>query len=258
MTETAVQVYDFKGNDVKIGDPVGINGAKVLNLPNSDKYKSLYWSTTMSKCDELLGKGNNNTLFLSSLLGLSDEFMAEICVGMHSDIPNFDYVFTSYESTDKLEEYYDFNDYGLYLIFDELSLSDYSTETTEKILEDKYTLIFEWSLRDVFLAKSWDEWNNNHPSTDKDYFGYVYIIQQIGMDDYYKIGKTKNIDSRLSNLKTGSPTGYTVTNSGYVKNMDKCESFLHDKYSNKRVQGGWFSLSDKDLKDIDKFLHNNN
>lgn len=40
--------------------------------------------------------------------------------------------------------------------------------------------------------------------------------------------------------------------------MDKCESFLHDKYSNKRVQGEWFSLSDKDLKDIDKFLHNNN
>lgn len=67
----------------------------------------------------------------------------------------------------------------------------------------------------------------------------TYVIYD---DLYYKIGKTNNLEKRLSSIKTGNVRARLL----YYFD-DNIEKELHSKFKNKRVGGEWFDLSEEDL-----------
>lgn len=245
----------------KVTDHAGLFGAELLNTPKDDKYKQLFWTEDNLKyCNKLFGEGHNNSLYLSLLFNLNPCYVAENIIGIHEDIPYFDYMFTSYESTLVLDEYYEFNDLGLSLALEQFELEASLDESVMSILKRLYTGIFTSAVyeKGVPLLKSWSEWKESHPLAEKDLSGYVYIIKQVGIDNYYKIGRTKDMKERLNNLSTGSPTGYEEVREYWVSDMYKVEEELHSIFKDKNVRGEWFTLSNQDISKADKFLHENN
>lgn len=79
---------------------------------------------------------------------------------------------------------------------------------------------------------------------DDDKRGFVYILFGNG---YYKIGKAKEIDRRVSQISPQLP--FEVKLIGFIETDDALalESFYHEKYKDKRVNGEWFMLSDEDV-----------
>ena len=64
---------------------------------------------------------------------------------------------------------------------------------------------------------------------------YTYLVQSMHM---YKIGKTKNIDKRLSKMRTDNPFGITLI----CASNQVDEDFLHEKMAEFRREGEWFEL----------------
>lgn len=69
---------------------------------------------------------------------------------------------------------------------------------------------------------------------------YTYIMKSV---DLHKIGKAMNPQERLKGFQTGNP--YIEL----VKTIEgNYESYLHQKYKDKRVTGEWFKLTEDDIK----------
>jgi len=73
---------------------------------------------------------------------------------------------------------------------------------------------------------------------------YTYLIKALCSESLIKIGKTKDIRRRISELQTSSPSELLLV---ALSNLD-CESKLHREFGACRVRGEWFSLSDGDVK----------
>jgi hypothetical protein len=83
--------------------------------------------------------------------------------------------------------------------------------------------------------------------------GYIYIIL-CKRTKLYKIGLTcSGIHSRISQLKTANPD---IEIHSHFKTDDvfSTESWLHYVYSDKRVSGEWFDLTESDLERIKEIL----
>lgn len=72
---------------------------------------------------------------------------------------------------------------------------------------------------------------------------YLVLDEATG---YTKIGKSKDIHTRLQIIKTHVPLCQLI---GYI--TDDVEKELHARYSDKKIKGEWFNLSDKDIQDIE-------
>lgn len=76
---------------------------------------------------------------------------------------------------------------------------------------------------------------------------YIYLINELGSDNY-KIGLTKGtIDKRKSQLQTGNSQELLVVRKYKTNHPSKLEKLLHVFYANKRTIGEWFELSDDDV-----------
>lgn len=64
--------------------------------------------------------------------------------------------------------------------------------------------------------------------------GFVYVFY-LGKDNYYKIGKTNNLDVRLKTLKASNPDLHCIY-SVYTKNPLQLEKLLHKTLDNFRVE----------------------
>lgn len=79
----------------------------------------------------------------------------------------------------------------------------------------------------------------------------VYIVK-IESEDKYKIGFTKRkLEERIKGLQTGCPYNIIPIFEFDSKYATKLESYLHRSFSDKRLEGEWFSLTDKDLDNIE-------
>lgn len=78
--------------------------------------------------------------------------------------------------------------------------------------------------------------------------GWVYILK--AATGHYKIGRTKNPDSRLETFGIKLP--FEVEYDTLLECTDHIgyELYLHTLYAHKRVNGEWFSLSQQDIEDI--------
>lgn len=74
--------------------------------------------------------------------------------------------------------------------------------------------------------------------------GFVYIIKG---KTHYKIGKAKNIQSRLAQLATGHEHGLTVYHSIASNAMSRAEASLHTRFAGQRGRGEWFNLTEPQL-----------
>lgn len=74
--------------------------------------------------------------------------------------------------------------------------------------------------------------------------GYVYIVESQGL---FKIGMTGNLADRLKAFKTSLPGGMRPIRTRLVDHAGNAETFLHEKFADKRLNGEWFNLSEKDI-----------
>ncbi len=74
--------------------------------------------------------------------------------------------------------------------------------------------------------------------------GYIYIIKSAGA---HKIGKAKNLQQRLNELKTGNESPLIVEHCISTNAMNRAESLLHQHYAKQRGNGEWFTLSKEDV-----------
>ena len=79
--------------------------------------------------------------------------------------------------------------------------------------------------------------------------GFVYLVECLGL---YKIGVTRNIESRLKSMDTDNPFKKKLIHcfkSYYYIDIEKC---LQDKLRIKNVKNEWFDLSIDDIQTLIK------
>lgn len=77
--------------------------------------------------------------------------------------------------------------------------------------------------------------------------GFVYLVYSSGV---YKIGKTKQLDSRTKYFSTIMPVEVNLIHSFHSNDYNKAEKKLHNKYAEYRKTGEWFELSEEQVKEI--------
>lgn len=85
---------------------------------------------------------------------------------------------------------------------------------------------------------------------EENHKGYVYLIKS---NNYFKIGKTKNIKQRISSLQTSSATHIELIHTIKTSNYHKIEKELHKKFENQHIKGEWFNLSEEDIEYIKNY-----
>lgn len=82
------------------------------------------------------------------------------------------------------------------------------------------------------------------PAIDKWKPGYVYILQA---GPFFKIGYSKDVDKRVSQLSTLPPFDLDLLFVIYAKNAPSLETALHKRFADKRKNGEWFELDEEDV-----------
>jgi len=83
--------------------------------------------------------------------------------------------------------------------------------------------------------------------------GFVYVIKS--RDGLSKIGITIDPRERLESLnRQYSGDSLEIERLYRVSNMRKYEKALHEYFSEKRIYGEWFDLSNSDLSDFDNIV----
>ena len=71
----------------------------------------------------------------------------------------------------------------------------------------------------------------------------LYLIQHKDIPEYTKIGYTTNLEKRVRQLQTASPTGVHVVYTIVCERAEQLEAHLHRKYHYKQTNLEWFALS---------------
>lgn len=83
--------------------------------------------------------------------------------------------------------------------------------------------------------------------------GYVYLICDLGKDNAYKIGVTKNIvEERKKELQTGNSSELHICNYYQTEFPYKIETMLHHRYNSKNIKNEWFELTDEEALNFKK------
>lgn len=70
--------------------------------------------------------------------------------------------------------------------------------------------------------------------------GFVYLLKSAS---YYKIGRTINVQKRVSNLSTATPHKIILVSSKEVSDCVILEAFLHSSFDGYRIRNTeWFKL----------------
>ncbi len=74
---------------------------------------------------------------------------------------------------------------------------------------------------------------------------YVYLLTN--NNHHFKIGISKNPETRVKQLQTGNSEKIELVFKYFSKNhSSRIESALHNRYSNYRLESEWFSLPTKE------------
>lgn len=92
------------------------------------------------------------------------------------------------------------------------------------------------------------------PSQKREKKCIVYVMRDT-VRGFHKIGITKSLSSRLSQLKTANPAIEIVT---HYNGIDTDEKHLHSvfKEMGKHIDGEWFELDSEDLELISEYFNN--
>jgi hypothetical protein len=79
--------------------------------------------------------------------------------------------------------------------------------------------------------------------------GYVYLIGNARFH-WFKIGKSKTPEVRIENIGVLLPFKIKVFGIWKAQNHTLMESALHEQHAQCRINGEWFSFSDKKIREI--------
>lgn len=79
---------------------------------------------------------------------------------------------------------------------------------------------------------------------------YVYLLQDVSVTGYCKIGYTNNPARRLYEFDTKLPMKIVVIHIIKCSNMERLEKALHMYFREKRINGEWFDLNHDDVAEI--------
>ena len=87
--------------------------------------------------------------------------------------------------------------------------------------------------------------------------GFVYLIRgpKIGSEQLYKIGQTSNMQDRMRNLQTGSPTKLEIVKSIQTDDALMIERKLHNAFKETRIRGEWYALKTGQVRAAKKLMH---
>jgi Meiotically up-regulated gene 113 len=71
----------------------------------------------------------------------------------------------------------------------------------------------------------------------------IYFFQINGSDGPIKIGHSRDVDKRLSNIRMGSPYRLEMLASLYIDNAPAIERQLHIRFGASHIRGEWFACS---------------
>ncbi len=77
--------------------------------------------------------------------------------------------------------------------------------------------------------------------------GQVYLLKA---GPFYKIGKSKNAEKRIKQIKLQLPYPVEVVHVITTTEYSSLERFYHRRFENKRTNGEWFLLTDEDVREF--------
>lgn len=86
---------------------------------------------------------------------------------------------------------------------------------------------------------------------ERDPSGFVYLIEAVGVQRY-KIGYSKEVYKRASNIQTSTPFEISVLYRYFSVDTPQLEKLLHEYYDAYRIRGEWFELP---LSEVSNFLN---
>ena len=85
--------------------------------------------------------------------------------------------------------------------------------------------------------------------------GEVYIVKAVGADPHrYKIGKARDAEARVAQLKNQSPYPLETVYSFPCEDYGSSERALHEVFLQARVHNEWFELTDSELRFLKKIV----
>jgi hypothetical protein len=84
------------------------------------------------------------------------------------------------------------------------------------------------------------------PNDGKPSYGFVYLVK--GHPGEYKIGHTKLVDRRLSELGATASIEQELIHEMKTDDPSGVEAYWHKRFQEKRMRGEWFRLSPTDVK----------
>ena len=87
----------------------------------------------------------------------------------------------------------------------------------------------------------------------------MYLIRgpKNGSEQLYKIGQTSNMQDRMRNLQTGSPTKLEIVKFIQTDDALTIERKLHNTFKETRIRGEWFALKKGQVRAAKKLMHKN-
>jgi uncharacterized protein (DUF433 family) len=82
----------------------------------------------------------------------------------------------------------------------------------------------------------------------------VYILKT--GKNLYKIGKTQNLQKRITAYHTHLPILFRIVRQYPAQNMNELEECLHVIFQHKRIKGEWFELNNDDVTICDNIARN--
>lgn len=78
----------------------------------------------------------------------------------------------------------------------------------------------------------------------------IYLLQHKEIPQYTKIGYSGDLEKRIKQLQTASPTGIKLLFSLETPYAYRIEQSLHRRYASKNSNLEWFKLDQEDIDDI--------
>lgn len=108
-------------------------------------------------------------------------------------------------------------------------------------------ILCDWSVSDRIACELYTELQFRRHINTNVYRGCVYVIQDIDVSLWYKIGKSTAPAERIGHFDTMLPFRTRIVHIISSKDCNALEAMLHRHFAAKRQRGEWFALDSSDI-----------